>query len=1007
MRAWLLILLCLPVLTRAQGNTFLRFSTDDAKGLASNNVYCTYQDERGFIWVGTSNGLQRFDGNKFIHFQCSDSRQAQPLTELVQILPAGNGRMWLLYPTLNHVGLFDPVSCSYRQIPIEGREKLPAHAMVRLWKDSRGRLFLCVLNHNILRFDPHRNAFVDDNFFRFPKGWKAYFRPYEDRKTGRYWFTCLDSGLAVFDGRSRQFYTRQNNPQRIPLLNRNEYKPVTTEFFIDSKRRYWVFNWTNKQNKYCYDEQGRPLTDTAGLENNPRYNEQRYFFESRNGTLWVFGSDALYSLAPGAHRFHFYPSGLFQPEIGYHYVFDIMEDREGNTWISTNNGIYVSSRRAHPNGIENRLFGGADGTLDITDIIQDSRGRFWISSWGRGALVLDSQLNEVPVDLYGQMPGVPKVVQSQYRQVWTLFEHKKREVWLGCQAALLICHDLQTGKTRFLEVKEAEGATIRYITSARDGSLFFSTQRGHLIRYDGKKFTRLQKFNGITPKLFVDRRGQIWAAVDNDGLYCISADGTRILRRYRSADEGSYLFSNLGTDIDEVSDSTIVYATGALNFINIYTGEVTWKTIESGLPGNTARRLRRDRSGNLWIMTQDGLCRFNPLNGHITRYGRKDGLRVDGLTKVADVLSRDGRILFVGGNALLCFDPAIFDNRNAPNNVVLTDLRLFDRFLSLDSMLRHERSIFPPEQNTLTIFFSTLNHAQESRMTYYYKLNGVHKDWIRTDQNAVNFSLLPPGDYTFSVFAANIEGMRSPATTHFRFRIEPHFWQTRWFLIVFLLSATGLAYLLYRMRINRLLAVERVRSRVARDLHDDIGSTLSTINILGSMAKTKLQADVVRTSEYISKITENSQRIMEAMDDIVWSIRPDNDTMQKIVVRMKEFALSVLEAKDIAVDFNVDANVAGVRLHMEARRDLFLIFKEAVNNAAKYSQATKVTIRLACRQRRLVLHIEDDGVGFDPASGDGNGLGNMEKRATALRGRFHLESAAGKGTRITVNLPLA
>ena len=214
-------------------------------------------------------------------------------------------------------------------------------------------------------------------------------------------------------------------------------------------------------------------------------------------------------------------------------------------------------------------------------------------------------------------------------------------------------------------------------------------------------------------------------------------------------------------------------------------------------------------------------------------------------------------------------------------------------------------------------------------------------------------------------------------------------------------------YVFHSARVRRLLAVEKLRNRVARDLHDDMGSTLSTINILSSMAKSRMSTDPVKTTEYLGKISDNSQRMMDAMDDIVWSIKPSNDSMQKIAARMREFATNVLEAKEIELDFRVDESVFDITLDMEARRDFFLVFKEAINNAAKYSKANMVVVRVAAKHKRLVLLVEDNGIGFDPEIADsGNGLGNMQKRADAMHGRLHFVSKPGEGTHVTVNIPI-
>ncbi len=266
--------------------------------------------------------------------------------------------------------------------------------------------------------------------------------------------------------------------------------------------------------------------------------------------------------------------------------------------------------------------------------------------------------------------------------------------------------------------------------------------------------------------------------------------------------------------------------------------------------------------------------------------------------------------------------------------------------------------------------------------------------------------MLPPGKYTFKVYCENIEGLRSGKITELPIYIKPQFWRTWWFRSLVLFIAALLMYEVHKLRVNRLLAVEALRNRVARDLHDDMGSTLSTINILSSMAKTKINDSAVKTSEYLSKISECSERMMDTMDDIVWSIKPSNDSMQKITSRMREFASSVLEPKEIDVDFTIDEAVYEVKLNMEARKDFFLIFKEAVNNAAKYSKADNVTIQVSIQDKELLLMVKDDGAGFDFAEADGNGLGNMKKRADNMNGFFSIQSTKGEGTAVKLIIPV-
>jgi PAS domain S-box-containing protein len=208
-------------------------------------------------------------------------------------------------------------------------------------------------------------------------------------------------------------------------------------------------------------------------------------------------------------------------------------------------------------------------------------------------------------------------------------------------------------------------------------------------------------------------------------------------------------------------------------------------------------------------------------------------------------------------------------------------------------------------------------------------------------------------------------------------------------------------------QINQLLAVEKVRQKVARDLHDDVGSTLTSIGLLSELAKVKADLNIKEAKQLIEKIGDNSNRMMEAMADIVWSINPNNDSMQKIIVRMREFAIMLLEGKNIRFNFHIDESVEGLELNIEVRLDFFLIFKESINNLIKYSKADFVDINIIYQENHLILTIKDNGVGFDMQNHrQGNGLQNIVKRAKDIKGHIDIISEPGKGTSIYLSVPV-
>jgi ligand-binding sensor domain-containing protein/two-component sensor histidine kinase len=992
-----------------QGFTFNRISTDDGIGLASNVVYCTYQDKKGFIWVGTANGLQRFDGSKFIQFRSERMSQMVNASALTQIVPGDSSMLWLAFTSKPEFGLFNTATLEYTKVPLKPKRSLGGSGAFQLWRSSDGEIFISIFQYGILHYDKKQKAFTDDNYFQFPQGWTPNPGGMEDTLRHRFWFPCGNNGLAVFDAKRKELYTSQYNPLNIPLLKVKKVAPATANIYIDSKERYWVFNWASGNIKYCFDANGKELKDTAGLNYNPDYSELRYFFETKEGLVWMYGTNALYNFDRNENRFYYYDHGSGSSSgIQFHFVNHIMEDHDGSIWLSTDNGLYFTTPGSGTYSVVNRQFSDKGGSIEFTDIYQLKGGQHWLTTWGRGVITLTKNMQPYDAGIYRNMPPMSNERWIHYRQTWALYQHTDGKVWIGCQFGDFMIYDTVTRSTRFLSDPAFEGSTIKYITGDAKGNIWFGTFRGILVKYDGKKFQVMQRLGAVIEKIYADTNGSVWVSAENKGLYKLNAEGTLVVRHYTTEGPAEErLFLNAGKDIEQLDDSTLVFGGGAMNFINLRTGKVHWLTYADGLPGNSILRIRKDKNGYLWMITLDGLCRYNPSTRRVTTYGRKDGITLAHLTTEADLLDNDGYVMFTGSNALIYFRPSVFQNR-LPRNVMITDFKMLNNYMSVDSLLALPRIQLSSSQNSFSIYFAALSYLQREKLTYYYKMNGIDNEWIRADrQNIVSYSLLPPGNYTFSVYCEDIDGNRSPDITTLRIYIKPPFWRTYWFISTVFFIIALCIYVVHRLRVNKLLAVEKVRNRVARDLHDDMGSTLSTINILSSMAKSRMLVDPIKTTEYLGKISDNSQRMMDAMDDIVWSIKPSNDSLQKITARMREFATNVLEAKEIELDFRIDEAVFDVKLEMETRRDFFLVFKEAVNNAAKYSKASMVTIQLGLHSNRIVLVVEDDGVGFDPGlADDGNGLGNMQKRADAMHGRLQIISKPGSGTRVTLNIPV-
>lgn len=989
---------------------YTKITTEDGIGLNSDVVLCTYQAENRFIWVGTANGLQRFDGNKFISFGSSTPNNSQPpKARLNKILPAQQKNcLWLFFKTNNEVGIFNTQTYSYQKIDISNINTTTKEN--NLWRDNKGNVYITVFKVGIFGFDSTTKKFSKANPFNLPKGWAPTAYHFIDTITNSIWLPCSDSGLAVHYYNTKKTYTNKNNTINHPILNVKEIHPAVSEFFIDSKRRYWIFSWHKGQIKRCFNEQGKALTDTIGIGENTGYQELRYFFESRGKVLWIYGNNGLYMFNNKANRFYFTkPQQTTNSSIEYNSIHQIMEDADGGLWLSTDRGLYYTSKVIGNFDVMNINFVNDKSQTEITDILQLNTNEYWLSTWGKGIITLTKNFKKYDANIYKKFLQKSPNNWQAYDQTWCLYQHTDGLVYIGCQQGKYIIHNPKNQQSTFLQLALAEGATIRYIAKAKNNSILFGTQRGHLIAYYNNEFKLLYQCKGIIRKIFIDNENLIWLATEGDGLIVLNENGTNLLQHYKANNSKQSLFQNFATDIEQLSDSIIICAAGAMNFINKKTTSTKFITTDEGLPSNTLMRIRKDHLGYFWMITQNGLCKYNPANNRITPFGKKDGVTLAHLTTEADYLCNEDYVMFAGANGLLFFKQDALSSNKLPPNVVITDFFVDGKYINLDSALNLSLLKLQQNQNSFTINFSCLSYLQNKKLTYYYRMLGVSDKWLLSENfNKVSFSLLPPGKYVFEVYAENIDGIRSEKITTLAIYIKPPFYRTGWFISLALTILLLVFYGFHRLRLNKVIAVEKIRTRVARDLHDDMGSTLSTINILSSMAKAKLQTDATKVSGYLSKITDNAQRMMEAMDDIVWAIKPTNDSMQKLVGRMREFAANVLEAKDINLQFIVSDTVNECKINMEARRDLFLIFKESINNAAKYASCSKVVVSILLESRTLTLIVADDGKGFNINESDtGNGLGNMQKRALGLQAKFNINSQIGKGTSVSVVFPLS
>ncbi len=996
---------------------FTRLSTKE--GLASNIVYNVMQDKRGFMWFATANGLQRYDGRKVIYFRVPQREENYlPSTAISQIFEDINGNFWVRAE--KEVGIFDPATFRYKRAQILASEDAISRSDFELKHDSRGNVFLLLRSSVILTYDKLKNEFSEkNNPFSIPPGWKINYLV-EDPVTHNYWMAG-DSGIAIYDVQKKELYYRGKNPLQIPLLNDADFNSYISAIYIDRQQKLWFISWPaprTGERFYCYDiKHNQFVTDTSGLYNStPSYHELHRFFQQETGERWAYGRRILF------HKDR--PSGIFQYiknehrdeyNIRYDIVYHIYEDREHNVWLATDQGVYIVNTAAQPfTSIRHDRTVSESGDHSVTSF-SEFQDKLLVGTWGSGILSFDTSLHSVENNFVS--PAIVRKDQN-YNLVWTIAtERSGKRIWAGCQTGRLIIHDVLADKTSYLTPSVFGLKTIRQVVQDKNDNIWIGTQYGHLVKWqqqdgpvDPQTFKLVRQLNSIVYRLYIDNKGFLWACTSLYGVFKIDPSTGNMIAQYHSRlGNGKSLSAQEATDIIQYNDSLYFIASGGLNLLNVNTGKIELLANDLGFGTHSIRSLLLDDGGMLWIGSLNGFSRFNLKRNNFTGFSQRDGVMSSDFMGGANFKRRNGQMLFGNPNDFVIFHPADVTRSTAPPNVSITDFKIFNTYIPPDSILKLDKVRLDPKQNSITIEFAALSFLEKDKMVYYFKLDGVDKDWIQTERlQFANYTLLPAGNYTFMVRCENGDGIPSPGVTTLKIFIRPPFWQTWWFLLLSLLAVASLIYLVHRVRVNRIIDMQKVRTRIARDLHDDMGSTLSTINILSEMAKMKVHTDTGKTDEYLHKISDNSSRMMEAMDDIVWSINPLNDSMAKITARMREFATGVLEAKNIDFTFHVDEAVKELKLDMEARRDFFLLFKEAINNLAKYSDCRHAAIDLVVHRSTLIMKIRDDGKGFDVQAADsGNGLTNMTKRAQSLNGSLRIESAPQAGTLVELEVPLA
>lgn len=956
--------------------------------LSRASIYTILQDRRGFLWFGTGAGLYRYDGYELIDYGDDSSRAASPGGSIVwSLVEDARERLWVL--TTAGVQILDRGSEKFSP-PLPGSERLRGNSpnVGRLVRGPTETIWWVHKDHPPLRYDRragrfHRATGVDTV--------RAF---YED-SGGVYWFSTEDPGLYRYDPDAEERRYFEPAPEHEWL----------TRHAVDAIRRgrngtHWV---VSRGGVGSFDPRTGEFTLRARFEPRPSRRPSRLVDDGR-GSLWIRSLGELYRFDPERDAL---TQVMSSPDRD---LWSVYPDRAGTVWIGTLGGLYrrpPGARSISHLGSDDRT-GGLSSDL-VTAIYEDPDrpGTVWVGTIGGGLNRIDQSEGRVTHFL-----DAARSTECGAENVWSIHEGTDEVLWFGTDCGLHRLDrrdgDVRTFLPRPARTDDHLQNNIDVITEDAVGRLWIGTYWGDLFRFDRttEEFVQIHKLESPVRTLHADD-GQLWIGTQGGGLLRMELDGNR-LRRYpidRHAPRGLGLGASELWFIHETDREELWLGTGA-GLIRFRPEEGTFEfpLEDEEVSGSTVFGILEDEGGRFWLGTDHGLFRFDPdgpAEQRILRYDESDGVKNVEFNRRAVFQNHRGRFFFGGTSGLTSFHPErIWRNPHVPP-VVLTEIVKSNRDTTVSvNPFDRDELVLSYRDYTVSFEFAALDYTKPARNRYAYRLEGFDGEWTPAGtRRYARYTNIPAGEYVFRVRGSNNHGVWNEEGTTVAVVVEAPFWQTWWFRLSIVLALAGLLAGAYRYRIRRLNEMHRLRLRIARDLHDDIGASLGSIALTSDMVRRRTSSEEERRN-YLEKIGRTARETSADLREIVWLVNPNNERVDHLVEYMRRITGTLLTG--IFYTFTVSSDLEVDGLGLAFRRNVLLIYKEILHNVRRHARATEVDVQLQIDGGRFVLRVTDDGVGFDPKDADGGrGLSNIRNRADGIGGAVRISSRPGGGTTVT------
>ncbi len=982
-----LLLTCLAlvwfssIVSYAQDNplNFERLSTEN--GLSSNVVYSIIQDSKGYLWIGTNEGLNRYDGYGFKTFRHIPGDSASLIANAVfSICEDSQGNIWAA--TQGGLCRFNYAKNNFTRIKLPKTDPLPeTMQIIQVNKDELMIKFAGVSLLNIHTLETKKITIGGNNIDLYIP------HPLSKDKKGNIYLVAYAQDSITSTNTVLMYDTQQKSFNKFLKFQPEKHpkREGCSYFFIDSRNATWI--GTSSSGQLFHYSPGAPVNlslNAAMLTTKQKIINK--VFEDNDGNIWISTAKGVFLFDHSTGNFSNYPidpSGTNATIVAT----TITQDRTGVIWIGTLNGLY----KINPSRRKFRSITKKSGSKTAL-----------LNNFVLG--IRPISVNKTMIEYYWAVPefsvlDLPNQTIDHYLlKDYNYTDYLKKMILKNPE------HFDEESFRRSLPLLQENKKKIENNYAS---SLLFDSQK-HLWLLAGTGLKKLNPGESLNYPDVMDVQiwgDYIWMAGNANGLRSVHTPSMKLTEYLNDPHEKNSINSNnLNCLLIEQTGNIWIGTRGAgLDYFDRKKNIFQHYTIDNGLCNNSIFSMVKDDQGRLWVGTGNGLSCFDIKTKTFTNFFRSDGLVNSEFNRYSACKLSDGHILMGGMDGIDFFHP---DNVLSPvikPQVQITDFKVFNKSVFSYAGIRLDH-----DQNYVTVEFAAMDFRNPAANKFAYKLEGIDKDWISAEnQRSVSYATLSPGRYHFLVKAAGSDGIGNDIPAGIHFDISTPWWRTWWFFTIAGLFVFAVLYSIYQFRISQLKKVFAVRTKISQDLHDEVGATLTSISFLSEVAKQQKENEDVFADETIEKIGEFSRDMIGEMNDIVWAINPANDKFEKIEARMQNFASTLLAAKNIQLNYRSDGQIKNIVLGMQQRKNLYLIFKEAVNNAAKYSGCSEVNVSVFKEDPHIQLGITDNGKGFVVNEGiAGNGLSNMRLRAAEVNAKILIESQPGKGTHISVSIPI-